>query len=85
MQVGMDTVDTGVDPGLLEKGVHMYNGWGIRFANFLSFFLKYPMKVKQFGLTETKLFHFHRRCKKGGGGGGEGVRFIHQPPLDPPP
>ena len=33
-------------------------------------FLKYPMKMKYFGLTETKLFHFHRMLKKGAGGGG---------------
>ena len=28
------------------------------------------MKMKLFGLTETKLFHFHRIFKKGGQGGG---------------
>ena len=33
-------------------------------------FLKFPMKMKQFGLTEIKLFHFHRIFKIGGGGGG---------------
>ena len=37
------------------------------------------MKMKSFGVTETKLFHFHRIFKNGGGGGvlgggGEGVR-----------
>ena len=32
--------------------------------------LTYPMKMKFFGLTETKLFHFHRIFKNGGGGGG---------------
>ena len=32
-------------------------------------FLKYPMKMKYFGLTETKLFHFLRILKKGAGGG----------------
>ena len=36
------------------KGVHMFHGVGVRFADFL-FFLKYPM--------ETKLFHFHRIIK----------------------
>ena len=25
--------------------------------------IKYPMKMKQFGLTETKLFHFHGKFK----------------------
>ena len=37
----------------------MYKGVGVRFAEFSSFF-KYAMKMKQFGVTETKLFHFHR-------------------------
>ena len=47
------------------KRVHVSKGVGIRFADFL-IFLKYPMKMKQFGLTETKLFHFHRIFKNGG-------------------
>ena len=38
MQVAMDTVDTGADPGFLENGVHMFNGRGICFADLLSFF-----------------------------------------------
>ena len=29
-----------------------------------SSFFKYPMKMKYFGLTETKLFHFHGKYKK---------------------
>ena len=28
------------------------------------------MKMKKFGLVETKLFHFHRILKNGGGEGG---------------
>ena len=40
--------------------------------------------MKQFSLTKTKLFHFHRMFKNGGGGR-EGVRTNpHEPPLDPP-
>ena len=42
----------------------MYKGVGVHLI-----FLKYPMKMKQFGLTETKLFHFHRILKTGGGEG----------------
>ena len=42
---------------------------GVRFADFISFFLKYPMKMNKFGLSETKLFHFHGIKKKTGGGG----------------
>ena len=46
-------------------------GGGVRFADFISvFFLKYPMKMELFGLTETKLFHFHRIFKNGERGGG---------------
>ena len=37
MQVVIDTVDTEADPGFLEKVVHMYDGWGIRFAYLLLF------------------------------------------------
>ena len=33
------------------------------------FFIKYPMK-NEFGLTETKFFHFHGIFKNGGWGGG---------------
>ena len=35
----------------------MYKDVGVA---FYFIFLKYPMKMKQFGLTETILFHFHR-------------------------
>ena len=52
----------------------MYKDEGVRFADFISFFLNYPM---EFGLIKTKLFHFHRIFKNGGGGPPE-------PPLDPP-
>ena len=50
----------------------MYNKVGVRFAD-----LTYPMKMKYFALTESKLFHFHRIFKNGGGG-------TPAPPLDPP-
>ena len=41
-------------------------GGGGGFASLIlsHFFLKYPMKIKLFGLTETKLFHFHKIFKK---------------------
>ena len=48
----------------------MYKGVGVCSADIISFFFKYPMKMKQFGLTETKLFHFHRISKNGGAGRG---------------
>ena len=48
----------------------MYNSVrGGGFSFYLIFF-KYPIKMKLFGLTETKLFHFHKIFKEGGGGGG---------------
>ena len=42
-------------------------------------FLKYHMKMKYFGLTETKSLHFHRIFKNGGRGGGLGG-FKSDPP-----
>ena len=35
----------GADPGFLERGVHMYKNVEVRFADFISFFLKYPTKM----------------------------------------
>ena len=40
------------------------------------------MKMKYFGLTETKLFHFYKIYKNGGQRGGSCE--YHEPPLDPP-
>ena len=44
----------------------------VHFADFISFFLKYPMNMQKFGLIETKLFQFFfiGYLKTGGGGGG---------------
>ena len=42
----------------------------ISFHRIFKFFIKYPIKIKEFGLTETKLFHFHRIFKKRGLGRG---------------
>ena len=52
-------------------------GEGVRFADFISFFIKYPVKMKQFGLIETKLFH--SIFQSGGSGGG-----TKQNTMDPP-
>ena len=53
---------------------------GGRSADFL-IFLKYPMKMKYFGLAEVR-FHFHRIIKKGGGRrGGEGRSCEPPEPL----
>ena len=59
----------GVDPGFLEIAFICIKVWGFASLIFLSF-LKYPMKIKYFGLTETKLFHFHRIFKTRGAGKG---------------
>ena len=55
---GLDTVSVfwnlfaaGADPGILERGF-MFKGVGVRFADFMSFFLSH--------LIKTELFHFHR-------------------------
>ena len=58
----------GVDPGFLEKG----SIW-IALVSLIHF-LKYPMKMKQFGLNEPKIFHFYRMFKNG----------TPESPLDPP-
>ena len=53
-------------PDFLElEGVRMCKGGG-RFADPISFYLIYPMKMKEFGLNETKLFRFHGIFKNGG-------------------
>ena len=52
------------------KGVHMYKGVGVHFANLISF-----------GLSETKLFHFHRIFKNRGGGDGGSTPLDLDPPL----
>ena len=61
---------------------------GVRFADCISFFLKYPMESKEFGLIETKLFHFHRIFENKGylktGGGEGGSSEPPDTPLDPP-
>ena len=54
----------------------------VGFADTISKVLKYPMKMKYFGLSETKLFHFYGIFENGGGGGG--LSEPHEPPLDPP-
>ena len=41
------------------------------------------MKMKQFGLTETKLFHFHMIFKNGGRERGGGGRGSSEPPETP--
>ena len=70
---------SGADPGFLERGSIYIRVWGFAFLFFFIIFLKYPIKMKQFGLTETKLFHFHRVFKKG-----RGFEQPPEPPLDLP-
>ena len=61
------------------KGVHKYKGvWG-SLCLFYLIYLKYLMKMKYFGLSETKLFHFHGILSSG-----DGVGVGGELPLDPP-
>ena len=55
---------------------------GVRFADFISFFLNIPWKWNNLVSYETKLFRFHRILKTGGGGG-VGSSEPPEPPLDP--
>ena len=48
--------------------------WVVRYADFISFFLKYPIKMKKIGPSETKLFHFLRIFETGWMGVGSGVQ-----------
>ena len=63
--------------------VFFWGGGGVRFAEFISFFLNISIKIKEYGLTETKLFHFHIIFKNGCGEGG--VQVKHFDLLNPPP
>ena len=58
----------GADPG---KGVHMYRGVGVRFADFISFVLMGPNYFIFIGYLKT--------CCMGMGCG-----LTPEPPLDPP-
>ena len=51
---------------------------------FYLIFLRYPMKMKKIGLTESKLFHSIGYLKTGGGGGEGCLSEPPEPPLDPP-
>ena len=60
----------------------MYNGFGCSLCSSYLIFLKYLMKMKYFGLTETKLFHFHWIFKNGERESGSSE--TPDSPLDPP-
>ena len=55
----------------------MYKVGVVRFADLIR-----PIKMKYFGLSKTKLFHFHGIFKNEGWGGGSSEP--PGPPLDPP-
>ena len=67
------SISSGADPGFLEKGVHMYVVGG-SLCWFYHFFLKYPIKMKQFGFTNYFIFIWHLE-----GGGGKGVQGTVNP------
>ena len=62
-------INSGADPGFLERGFLCIKVWGSR-CGFYLIFIKYP--------TETKLFQFHRIFKNGR----HGVGFERPPPLN---
>ena len=72
----------GVDPEFLKRGFLCIKVKVVRYANSISFFLNISGKCNNFGLTETKLFHFHRIFKNVWWGGGPSKPLT--PPLDPP-
>ena len=55
----------GAIPEFLERGFGFVKE-GFRFADFISFFIINPMKMKKFGISESKLFRFHGIFKNGG-------------------
>ena len=66
------SVDVYIDVGVVYSGGSRVSGKGVHINKGVRVYLifpKYPMKMK-FGLSETKLFHFHRIFKNGGEGGG---------------
>ena len=66
----------------------MYKDVGVRFADFISFFLtflKYPVKMKYLGLTMIpNNFILIWYLKTGGGGGEEEVGSSIEPRVNPP-
>ena len=72
---------TGADPRFLERGFICIKGWGFALL-ILSHFSYISHDIKQFGLIETKLFHFLGYLKMGGR---KGVSSKSPPPPPPPP
>ena len=71
-----------MDPGFLERGficIKVCGGWWFRFADFISFFLKNPMKMKRPNIYF--ILKNHRILKNGGQDEGSSEP---SEPLDPP-
>ena len=49
-----------LDQWQIQRGFRRFTGTPL----LAPFVFKYPMKMKQFGLSETKLFHFHGIFRK---------------------
>ena len=78
LKIGQDSTAFRGGSRISGKGVHGCVKEGGLLCWFYLIFLKYPMKMKQFGLSETKiLFHFHGIFKNW-------RRSSSEPPLDPP-
>ena len=70
------------DPAFLERGFICIMVWGFAFLSLSHFSYIFHENEKKNGLTETKLFHFHRVLKNGDEEGGS--IEPPEPPLDPP-
>ena len=66
------------------KGVHMYKGVGVRFADFISFLLNIPWKWNNLISLRPNYFFFYRIFKNGGQRGVSSEPLTPPPPLDPP-
>ena len=56
------------------KGVHIYKSVGVRFVDFISFFVNIPWKWNNLVSLRPNYFIFIGYLKTGGGGGVERIR-----------
>ena len=71
---------------ITQRGFVIYKGVGVRFADFISFFLSILWKRNNLVSLRPNYFIFIGHLKIGGvgGGGGRGFERITETPLDRP-